>query len=252
MNLLRTPPTFALRWASHWLRGNHINFSHIETAENLDTAMSLFQRSAIPGQNVLITDCQGGAGWTIAGYLYRREGYRGRTAVSSAQLAQPQPQWLAPEEYPRVSRPRLWSANQRHVGGEAFALLGDGRYTASMRARQIKTRMLEREHFDEAALLAIQIDDRAGYLIEWQKRLEGILEHPTVADLATQHSVRDHLNSWDGNAGVDSRGYLLLRNFRKRTHELFLRILLTRMEGYPHFRANYPALATGWATHPLN
>ncbi len=231
-------PVFALRWASHWLHGRHINFSSIEAASTVDAAMTLFQRSAIPAQNILIADCHGNAGWTVAGQLFHRNGFRGRTAVSSAQLAQPQPQWLTPDEYPRVLQPRLWSGNQRHIGGEAFARLGDGRYTASMRARQIKTRMLERDQFDEAAMFALQVDARADYLVEWHKRMERILDHPTVADLASQHAVREILNNWDGYANIESVGYGLVRNFRKRTHELFLRVLLTRMEAYPHFHAN--------------
>ncbi len=229
-------PRVALRWASHWLQGAHINFSRIEKARDVAGAMQLFQQSAIPAQNVLIADRHGAAGWTIAGPIFRRLHHNGRTAISGDKLQSPRPQWLSPEGYPRILRPRLWSANQRHIGGESFRLLGDGRYTAAMRGRQIRERMLARQHFTEADLLAIQLDARADYLAEWETRLERILEHPEVRETVETHQVRRILDSWDGQAHPDSIGYRLLQTFRKRTHELFLRTLLSRMQEHPYFR----------------
>ena len=129
----------ALRWASHWLTGAHINFSQLETSEDIRSAMTLFQQSAIPWQNVLLADHEGNIGWTIAGALPKREGYSGRIPIESSMLKRRTPEWLSPTDYPIVINPpgqRLWSANSRQIGGEQHALLGDGRYTAGMRAQQ--------------------------------------------------------------------------------------------------------------------
>ena len=91
----------ALRWASYWLTGAHINFSQLETSEDIRSAMTLFQRSAIPLQNVLLADREGNIGWTIAGLLPRRKGYSGRIPIESSMLEDPSPQWLTFNRIPR-------------------------------------------------------------------------------------------------------------------------------------------------------
>ena len=222
----------ALRWASYWLTGAHINFSQLETAEDIRSAMTLFQQSAIPWQNVLIADREGNVGWTIAGSLPRREGHDGRIPIKSSTLESQAPRWLAPAEYPVVLNPpgnRLWSANSRHVGGEQYALLGDGRYTAGTRARQIRNRLREKTAFSESDLLALQLDNRADYLDEWRPRLERAMNEAGIAPLVARHRVREWLAEWDGHSNADSVGYRIIRTFRKRAHELFLLALQTRL-----------------------
>lgn len=222
----------ALRWASHWLTGAHINFSQLETSGDIRSAMTLFQQSAIPWQNVLLADREGKIGWTIAGALPRREGHGGRIPVESAMLEGHAPQWLPPAEYPTVFNPpgrRLWSANSRHVGGKPYELLGDGRYTAGMRARQIRNRLREKTAFGESDLLDLQRDNRADYLDEWRPRLERAMNAASVAPLVERHRLRERLAEWDGHSNADSVGYRIIRTFRKRAHELFLLALQTRL-----------------------
>ena len=226
----------ALRWASHWLTGAHINFSQLETSEEIRSAMALFQQSAIPWQNVLLADREGNIGWTIAGSLPRRKGYSGRIPIKSTMLEGPSPQWLRPAEYPVVFNPpgqRLWSANSRHIGGERYALLGDGRYTAGMRARQIRNRLREKTTFNESDLLAFQLDNRADYLDEWRPRLERALNEASIAPLAERNRIREWLAEWDGHSNADSVGYRIIRTFRKRAHELFLLTLQIRLGLFP-------------------
>ena len=226
----------ALRWASHWLTGTHINFSQFEQATDIYSAMTLFQESAIPPQNVLLADRDGNIGWTIAGPLFHRNQHSGRIPVKSAVLGEAAPQWLSAENYPTIIDPssrRLWSANSRHIGGDQFALLGDGRYTSGMRARQIRKRLGERDIFNEFNLLSVQLDNQADYLDEWKPRLERALEETSVAPLVERHRVREWLAEWDGHSSADSVGYRLIRTFRKRAHELFLLTLQTRLGFQP-------------------
>ena len=226
----------ALRWASHWLTGTHINFSQVEVAQDIRSAMTLFQQSAIPWQNVLIADREGNIGWTMAGALPKRKGYSGRIPIQSDILEGHAPQWLSPDEYPVVLNPpgqRLWSANSRHIGGEKYELLGDGRYTSGMRARQIRNRLREKTVFSESDLLALQRDNRADYLDEWRPRLERAMNEASVASLVERHRVRAWLAEWDGHSNADSVGYRIIRTFRKRTHELFLLALQTRLGLFP-------------------
>ncbi len=225
----------ALRWSAHWLTGDQFNLSLIEQAKDLETALRVFQQSGIPPQNVLVTDRQGNLGWTIGGPLFVREDHNGRIPMPSSAYA-PAPQWLSPDRYPRiVNHPdhRLWSANSRHVGGEDFWRLGDGRYTGGMRAQQIRNRLYEKEVFDEVDLLAIQLDIRADYLEEWFSRIQRILDEPEIAPLVEQHGVREILAQWDHQAHPDSVAYRLLRTFRKRSHELFLLTLHNRLVDFP-------------------
>ncbi len=225
----------ALRWASYWLTGDHINFSQIETSEDARSAIPLFQKSAIPGQNVVMADHKGNIAWTIAGILPKRDGYSGRIPIGSTVPSLP-PQWLSLGEYPVEINPpgqRLWSANSRHVGGERFAVLGDGRYTSGMRARQIRNRLREQETFRESDLLAIQRDNRAEYLDEWYPRIERAMNQPSVTPLVKRHRIREWLEKWNGRSDADSVGYRIMRNFRKRSHELFLLALQTRLSMAP-------------------
>ena len=226
----------ALRWTAHRLEGAHINFRRIERAADVDEALGLFQRSGIPGQNVLVVDRAGNAAWTVAGPLFRRGGRSGRLPAAAAETP---PAWLPADEYPVVRNPpdgRLWSANSRHVGGAAFALLGDGRYAYAARARRIRDRLRERERFAEADLLDIQLDRRADHLRPWLGRLERVLDHPRVAAAAARHDLRARLAAWDGQSAADSVAYRVLRTFRKRCHERFLLVLQTRLGDRPDAR----------------
>ena len=145
-------------------------------------------------------------------------------------------QWLQLAEYPVILNPpgqRLWSANSRHIGGEQYALLGDGRYTSGMRAQQIRNRLREKTIFTESDLLAVQLDNRADYLDEWRPRLERAMNVASIAPLVERHRVREWLAQWDGHSNPDSVGYRIIRTFRKRAHELFLLALQARMGLYP-------------------
>ena len=226
----------ALRWTSHLLEGRHINFRRIERAADVGEALGLFQRSGIPGQNVLLVDRAGDAAWTLAGPLLRRGGRSGRLPAAAGT---PPPGLLPAADYPAVRNPpdhRLWSANSRHVGGAAFARLGDGRYAYAARARRIRDRLRERERFAEADLLDIQLDRRADHLRPWLRRLERVLDHPRTAAAAARLGLRAHLAAWDGRSAADSVAYRALRTFRKRCHERFLLVLQTRLGGRPDAR----------------
>ena len=226
----------ALRWTSHRLAGAHINFRRIERAADADEALRLFQRSGIPGQNVLVVDHAGNAAWTIAGPLFRRGGRSGRLPAAGKEAP---PGLLPAAAYPVVRNPpghRLWSANNRHVGGAAFALLGDGRYAYAARARRIRDRLRARERFAEADLLDVQLDRRADHLRPWLRRLERVLDHPRVAAPAARHDLRARLSEWRGRSAADSVAYRVLRTFRKRCHERFLLVLQTRMGDRPDAR----------------
>ena len=74
--------------------------------------------------------------------------------------------FLAPDEVPVVRDPpdgQLWTANNRVVGGDALARLGNGGYDEEARAAQIRDRLraLTGRPAVPADGLAVQLDDES-------------------------------------------------------------------------------------------
>ena len=126
---------------------------------------------------LLVADSAGHIGWTIAGNsIPLRAGYR--SAAVHADWSLPDTGWTgwaAPAQYPRIENPaegRLWTANNRTVGRDALALLGNGGHDLGARAQQIRDDLHARADFGPANLLDIQLDDHAVFLTRWQQLLQ--------------------------------------------------------------------------------
>ena len=110
---------------------------------------------------------------------------------------------------------RLWTANNRVVGGEALDLLGDGGYGNGARARQIRDDLLAIEKASERDLLAVQLDDRALYLARWHDRALAALTPVACASSPRRAELRRVLETtWTGRASVEGAAYRLVRDFR--------------------------------------
>jgi len=147
----------------------------------------------------------------------KRVGFDGRLPVSWSFGDRHWEGFLAPEEVPTQIAPasgRLWSANQRMVGGAAFALLGDGGYVPPARAAQIRDDLAPLEHAAPKDLLAIQLDDRAVFLGRWQKLLLATLTPGAIAEKKSRGELRAAVEKWEGRASVDSISYRLVGAFR--------------------------------------
>ena len=110
---------------------------------------------------------------------------------------------------------RLWTANNRVVGGEALALLGDGGYGNGARARQIRDDLLAIEKATERDLLGVQLDDRALFLARWHDRALAALTPAACASVPGRAELRRVLRTtWIGRASVEGAAYRLVRDFR--------------------------------------
>ena len=187
----------------------------LERAGSVADAVAIAHQGGIPDQNLTVGDRAGNIGWTIFGRLPMRFGLSGRDAASWADGKRGWAGYLPPERIPAVINPpsgRIWTANARVVGGEAYKLIGDGGYDNGARAGEIAARLRAKERFEERDLLAIQLDDTSLRNRFWAEELLRVLAR-TPARAAWIKPVQQ----WNGRADADSVGYRLIAQFRRET-----------------------------------
>ncbi len=211
----------AYRWVAHDPAAANLTLGRMENAATVGAAFAVAHQAGMPAQNLIVADAAGSIGWTIAGRLPRRVGYDGRTPVSYLFGDRSWAGLLPPDEVPAIVDPpggRIWTANNRIVGGTALAKLGDGGYARGARAAQIRDdlgALLARGHRAEPRdLLAIQLDDRALFLDRWQALLLETLSPAALAGHPARAQLRSLAAQWEGRAGIDSVSYGIVRDFR--------------------------------------
>lgn len=229
----------AHRWTAHEADALNFSLSELEDAANVREAVSVAHRAGIPAQNFVVADAAGAIAWTVAGRVPKRVGFDGRLPVSWAFGDRRWEGLRAPEEIPvddASGTGRLWTANQRVLGGEALALLGDGAYDRPARAAQLRDRLATLEKASPKDLLALQLDDRAIFLDRWQKLLLGVLTSEAVAAKKSRAELRDFVAKWEGRAAVESVSYRLVRNFHRAvTRRTLTPIFASCVEADPQF-----------------
>ncbi len=234
----------AYRWIMHEPEAVNLQIMGFETARNVDEAIAVAHRSGLPTQNVLIADRAGALAWTIAGRLPKRFAHSGRLPVVWTFGDRGWDGFLPPSETPVVranADGHLWTANNRILGGEGLALLGDGGYDTIARARQIRDGLVAigTEAADRAEpedLLALQLDDRALWLERWQRLLLSTLTDEAIAGRPGREELRDVIARWEGRASVDSASYRLVRAWRERVAARALEPVFRLCTGvYPDF-----------------
>ncbi len=211
---------FALRWNAHLKGALGFGLTDFAVARDLDHAMAITDRSAMPTQNLLIGDSKGRIAWRLIGPLAARSaGCDGALPIVATPSASDCPGWeIASNRSPTMIDPtydRLWSANHRTTDSAVLAQLGDGGYAFAARARQIRNDLFARKTFSERDLLAVQLDDRAVFQTSWHGLLRDTaarVKTPALTELA-EASKR-----WEGRASVDSVSYRIVRAWRMAVH----------------------------------
>ena len=223
----------ALEWSAQQPGAINLALRDMAEAVNADEAIATAHVSGIPPQNIVVGDAAGHVEWSIAGRIPKRVGGSDPLLPSDAGWNG----WLDPDEVPRVADPasgRLWSANQRAVGGDPFALLGDGGYDIGARARQLRDDLATRAHFAPRDLLAIQLDDRALFLARWKDLLSRELAQAPPSPLAD--TMKRALGDWDGRASVGSVSYRLVAAWRSEVTDTVLDGFAAKVrERFPDF-----------------
>ncbi len=215
----------ALRWNAHEPAATNLDALDLETATTAAEAVAVAPRVGMPNQNLVVADHDGAIAWTLTGKIPRRVGYDGRFPASWAYGDRRWDGWLRPDEIPVILNPPdglLWTANQRLVGGESYAKLGDLGYDDGPRGRQIRDdlrSLAAGRKSTPADLLAIQLDNRAVFLERWQKFLLATLTDEVVAENKARARLRDAVRQWPGHASPDSAAYRLVRAWRLKVAE---------------------------------
>lgn len=224
--------TLALRWTAHDPTAVNFALSELSEARTTDEALAVAHRAGLPAQNFLVGDRAGSIAWTIIGQIPRRvgAGFDGFLPRSWADGARGWNGFLAPDEVPMVRDPpdgQLWTANNRVLGGEALARLGDGDYDDPARAAQIRDRLttLATDRVATPAdLLAVQLDDESRFLFRWRDLLLDVLTDEVVRDEPTTlGELRRLVRAWHGHAAADEAGHRLVREFRRTVLEAVMR-----------------------------
>ena len=225
---------YALSWVAHFPAAVDLGLMQLEHAANVAQALEIANQTGTPAQNIVVADKQGHIGWTIAGPMPRRVGFTGRLPVSWAGAAH-WDGWLQPAEYPRIIDPPdgvIWTANARVVDGTELAKIGDGGYALGARAQQIRDKLIALDQADAAALLAIQLDDRAIFLQRWRKLLLNTLDEAALTASPQRQPLYDLVQNWNGRASVDAVGYRLVRAFREQIWALVFAPLQAYLQQY--------------------
>ena len=225
----------ALRWAAHLPGAINFELARLANARDLDDVLSVADRTGMPAQNLIAGDRHGRIAWRLIGGRPDRQGSCRPGQIANAALPGPGPEpatdtdtdtdqadarepcypWkIRFDSAPAVIDPapgRLWTANSRVVDDETLATVGDAGYDLGARTQQIRDGLFAREHFDEAGMLAIQLDDRAVFLERWYRLLR---ETVVGSDDPALQKIEAATRQWEGRASVDSVSYRLARGFR--------------------------------------
>ena len=228
----------AVAWTAHRPGATDMELLRLERASDLDTAAAIIGGAGMPAQNVMIADQHGRIGWVLSGRLPRRQGIDPRRPSAWHTEGSGWDGWIPRSESPRLLDPPggfAWSANSRVVGNAAFAMIGDGDYASAARARQIRDRLAALERASVADMLAIQLDDRAGYVALWQPVFRQALAR------AGEVEAERLVTGWSGRAAIDDAGYRLLREFEQDvTTRAFETIAAPAIARWPDFRWQTP------------
>jgi penicillin amidase len=217
----------ALHWIAYEPGATNFRLPDLADAHSVDEALATARDVAIPAENLIVGDRAGNIVWTIIGRVPRRVGFDGSLPVSWADGSKHWDGFLSAAETPAIRNPpggQLWTANNRVVGGDALARLGNAGYDDPARAGQIRDDLtaLGGRAAAPADLLAIQLDDESRFLARWRDLLLSVLSENAIRGQPRLVELRRLVLAWHGHASIDEPGHRLVREFRSTVAKLVL------------------------------
>ena len=215
---------YALNWVAHHPFAANLSIINFGAAKDVQKAITIGKRIAIPTQNLVIVDEAGNAAWLPGGAVMDRQ-MASFTAIKQQNATVPE----RAKKLPMLLNPemgRIWTANARVISTDDFKVWGDGGYALGARGQQIRDRLFEKDTFSETDFYAIQLDNHARFLIPWQHLLYGLLNMQDIEfkpDLA-------YLNAWKECACEDSVGYTLVKHFRREVIQTLFGGMLSHLD----------------------
>lgn len=240
----------AYHWTAHDPAASNLRVRDLEEAADVAAALALAPRIGMPHCNLVVGDAAGQVGWTVVGALPKRIGYDGRLPTNWSFGDRKWDGMRVPGEIPAVTTVspvsstavlpskdgRIWSANQRQIGGDGLRVLGYGAYGRPARAAQIRDDLQALERAGPRDLLGVQLDNRALFLARWQKLLVDTLTPAVVAKHDYRAELRTLAANWGGRASVDSVSYRLAREYRSAViARIFNPIFEPCVDAFPGF-----------------
>ena len=229
--LLTAPGAPGRVLAFHWIAYDpgaaNFRLADLALARSVDEALATARQTGIPAENLIVGDRAGNIAWTIIGRVPRRVGFDGSLPMSWADGSKHWDGFLSAAETPTIRNPpggQLWTANNRVVGGDALARLGNAGYDDPARAGQIRDDLtaLDSRAAVPADLLAIQLDDASRFLARWRDLLLSVLGEDVIRGQPRLLELRRLVLAWDGHASIDEPGHRLVREFRRTVAKLVL------------------------------
>jgi penicillin amidase len=214
-----------VHWIAQLPEAVNLGLLELEQVNDVESALALAPQCGVPTQNFVVGDRTGRIGWTLIGRLPRRIGFTGLLPASWADGSKRWDGYLSGSDYPKVLSPpggRLWTANNRIAGSQAYLTAGPWDVDLGARARQIRDDLRAQGQFVPQDMLAIQLDDRAVFLQRWRDLLLATLQLPGASRVEEAGEVRRLVDDWGGRAAIESAGYRLVRGFRNMCLELAL------------------------------
>ncbi len=218
---------YAVIWMGNRRGMWNMGLDRLATARSVEEATDIAHRTTVPTQNLVLADRTGSIAWTLVGPLPDRAGADGFFPLTAETIGNAWEERLPPDAYPVIAQPaggRIWTANQRLVGGDHLVRLGDGGYDEAYRARTIRE-ALHAEALDEPGHLALQGNIRPVHMADWQALFLDVLDDEALAADDARRTHRELLAAWEGEAAAESVAYYHLVLAKDTVRELIRRHL---------------------------
>lgn len=200
----------ALCWVAHDLDCFNFRLIDLEKTTTSSAALEALPVIHLPVLNFMVADQEGHIGWSYVGKIPKRNGYLPGIPVSFTGGECKWTGFIQPDEYPKLMDPAegyLWTANNRVLNDSS---LGDN-YLNSIRAYQIRKRLLDSKCHTTEDMYAIQLDDEALFFNRWYELLINHLDKSNPK----HRQLYSRIVAWDHHCSASSQGYFWIRSFRQ-------------------------------------